>query len=272
VAFQFFFTKTHFTKFLVEDSRVSILAETDEYERIFSALKHPIRRQVLLFLERKGEASFADIQKDQGVDDTGLLSYHLRELTPLVIQSARGRYRLSETGRASLTLLRKVETEKQSLGMAVQREIGKLTSKIVFLFLIIGVALMVPLSTDIYFSIQYVYPAGLSTGQIAVIFLASLAGMILSLILFVIYDLHYFHGSRKNITHVLLFALGVSALSFLSTFTIFIFQMGTMRIGSTSSAPSTNTILIVDILRTASFIGITPAIAYLIIKKHQLHR
>jgi DNA-binding transcriptional ArsR family regulator len=40
------------------------LAETGEYDRIFSALKHPIRRQILLFLELKGEASFAEIKKE----------------------------------------------------------------------------------------------------------------------------------------------------------------------------------------------------------------
>jgi len=100
------------------------LAETGEYDRIFSALKHPIRPQILLFLELKGEASFTEIQKDQGIDDTGLLSYHLKELTPLVTQSARGRYSLSETGRASLALFRRVEAESQSLNGAVQREVG----------------------------------------------------------------------------------------------------------------------------------------------------
>lgn len=244
------------------------MAETDEYDRIFSALKHPIRRQILLFLERKGEASFAEIQKNQGIEDTGLLSYHLKELTPLVNQSARGRYSLSERGRASLTLFWKVETERQNVGDAVQREIGKLTSKIVFLFLIIGVALIVPLSVDIYFSVQYIYLAALSTEQFIIIFLAGLAGMILSLVLFVIYDLHYFSMSlRKNIIHALLFALGVSALSFPSTFAIYVFQTGTANIASIPAADGLSLILIVDILRTASFIGITPLVAYVMIKK-----
>jgi len=39
------------------------LTETDEYDRIFATLKHPIRRQILLLLEEKGEASFTEIQK-----------------------------------------------------------------------------------------------------------------------------------------------------------------------------------------------------------------
>jgi len=249
------------------------LAETGEYDRIFSALKHPIRRQILLFLELKGEASFAEIQKDQGVDDTGLLSYHLKELTPLVTQSARGRYSLSETGRASLALFRKVEVERQSLNGAVQREVGKLTSKIVFLFFILGAALMAPLSVDIFFSVQYMSLAALSAEQIVVIFLAGFVGMIASLVLFVIYDQHYFAKNlRKNIVHVVLFAIGVSVLSFLSTFAVYSFQTGTLSGMSIPSASGANMILIVGILRTASFVGITPMMTYSIIKKLRLRK
>jgi DNA-binding transcriptional ArsR family regulator len=244
------------------------LAEAGEYDRIFSALKHPIRRQILLFLERKGEASFAEIQKDQGTDDTGLLSYHLKELTPLVTQSARGRYSLSETGRASLTLFRKVEAERQSVSGVVQREMEKLTSKIVFLFFIVGAALIAPLSVDTYFSVQYTSRAALSTEQIAIIFLAGLVGMIPSLVLFVIYDQHYFAKNlRKNVIHAMLFAIGVSGFSFLSTFAVYSFQIGTLSGMSTPSASGVDIILIVAILRAACFIGITPIMTYSIIKK-----
>jgi DNA-binding transcriptional ArsR family regulator len=249
------------------------LAETNEYDRIFSALKHPIRRQILLFLEHKGEASFAEIQKDQGVDDTGLLSYHLKELVPLVTQSARGRYSLSETGRASLTLFRKVEAERQSLSGAVQREMEKLTAKIVFLFFILGAALIAPLSIDTYFSVQYTTLASLSTEQIAIIFLAGLVGMIPSLVLFVIYDQHYFAKNlRKNVIHAMSFAIGVSILSFLSTFAVYSFQIGTLSVMSASSASGVNMIMILGILRTASFIGITPIVAYSIIKILKLRK
>jgi DNA-binding transcriptional ArsR family regulator len=248
------------------------LAETDEYDRIFSALKHPIRRQILFFLEHKGEASFAEIQKDQGIDDTGLLSYHLKELTPLITQSVRGRYSLSETGRASLTLFRKVEAERQSMSGAVQRELEKLASKIVFLFLILGAALLAPLSVDIYFSVQQTYLATLSTEQIAY-FLISLAGMILSLVLFVIYDQRYLaRDLRPNVIHALLFVLGVSVFSLLSTFAIYNFQKGILSVMSTPGAVDANRILILGALRIASFIGITPIITYSFIRKQKLRK
>jgi DNA-binding transcriptional ArsR family regulator len=249
------------------------LAETDDYDRIFSALKHPVRRQILLFLELKGEASFAEIQKDQGVDDTGLLSYHLKELSPLVTQSVRGRYSLSETGWASLALFRRVEAERQSVSGAVEREVGKLMSKIVFLFFIFGAALIAPLSVDICLSVQYTSLTALSTEQIVVIFLAGFAGMIPSLVLFVIYDLHYFAKNLKgNIVHAVLFAIGVSVLSLLSTFAVYSIQTETLSGMSNPSASAANMIPIVGILRTASFVGITPIMTYSIIKKLKLRK
>jgi DNA-binding transcriptional ArsR family regulator len=247
------------------------LTETGEYDRIFSALKHPVRRQILLFLELKGEASFAEIMKDQGIDDTGLLSYHLKELTPLVTQSARGRYSLSETGRASLTLFRKVESERRSLNGAVQREVVKLTSKIVFLFFILGFALIGPLSVDVHFSVQYTSLAVLSTEWIALVFLAGFVGLILSLVFFVIYDQHYFAKNlRKNIIHAVSFATGVSVLSFLATLAVYSLQTETLSGMSISSASGANMILIMGILRTASFIGIAPIVTYSIIKMLKL--
>lgn len=172
-----------------------------------------------------------------------------------------------------MTLFRKVEAERQSVNGAVQREVGKLTSKIVFLFFILGAALIAPLSVDIYFSVQYMSLAALPTEQIAVIFLAGFAGMILSLVLFVIYDQHYFAKNlRRNIIHAVLFAIGVSVLSFLSTFAVYSFQTETLSGMSTPSASGANMILIVGILRTASFVGITPMMTYLIIKRLKLRK
>jgi DNA-binding transcriptional ArsR family regulator len=65
------------------------LTQADEYDEIFTALKHPVRRQILLFIEEKTEASFTQIQSMLGVEDTGLISYHLKELSPLLEQSER---------------------------------------------------------------------------------------------------------------------------------------------------------------------------------------
>lgn len=249
------------------------MAETDEYDHIFSALRHPVRRQILLLLEDKGEASFAEIQKDQGIDDTGLLSYHLKELAPLITQSVRGRYSVSETGKASIILFRKVEAERQVMRRAVEKEIGKLASKIILLFFILGVAMIAPLSVDIYSSIQYTSATAVSIEQITIMFFAGLGGMLLSLVLFLIYDQHYFvKNLRKNLIHALLYALGVSVLSFLSTFSVYSFQTVTLNLASGSWAFNGTMVLILGVLRAASFIGTTPIITYAIVKRLKLHK
>ena len=121
--FQFFFTKTFLLCLTKEDTGAHLTAETNEYDAIFTALKHPVRRQILLFLEQKGEASFTDIQNAVSINDTGLVSYHLGELVTLVEQSARGKYRLSEIGQTSMALFRKVEQEKQRTSTAVRKEL-----------------------------------------------------------------------------------------------------------------------------------------------------
>jgi DNA-binding transcriptional ArsR family regulator len=44
------------------------VTEADEYDEIFAALKHPVRRQILLFLEEQGEASFTQVQNAVGLE------------------------------------------------------------------------------------------------------------------------------------------------------------------------------------------------------------
>ncbi|MGD6933805.1 MAG: ArsR/SmtB family transcription factor [Candidatus Bathyarchaeia archaeon] len=69
------------------------MTEENQYDEIFTALKHPVRRQILLFIDAKGEASFTEIQQETSINDTGLMSYHLKGLAALVEQS-KAPYRL----------------------------------------------------------------------------------------------------------------------------------------------------------------------------------
>jgi DNA-binding transcriptional ArsR family regulator len=201
------------------------LKETNEYDVIFAALKHPVRRQILLFLEQKGEASFTDIQKALCINDTGLLSYHLGELTPLVEQSARGKYRLSEIGQTSVALFRKVEREKQRTSVAVHRELGKTMGEIVFLFLIVGITITAPLSILVYVSVQNLCATALSFGQMVGLYFVGLSGMILGALLFALYDRHYFSKNTKtNVTHSTIFAVGISLLLIPSTYMNYRFE------------------------------------------------
>ena len=237
------------------------MAESNEYDAIFTALKHPVRRQILLLLEQKGEVSFIDIQNAVGISDTGLISYHLKELALLVEQSARGKYLLSEVGQTSMVLFRKVERERQRTTTTVRRELESWIGKIVFLFFIIGITLLAPLSVDIYVSVQNLYTPNLSLGQLAGFYFAGLSGMVFGMILFVFYDGHYFSKSMKtNIVHSAFFAVGISLLSIYTVYSIHRFEQETVAVAASLSNVGVTWLL--SILRTASFLASAPLVTY----------
>jgi len=242
------------------------LTQTNEYDAIFAALKHPLRRQILLLLEQKGEVSFSNIQNAVGINDTGLMSYHLKELAPLVEQSKRGKYRLSEVGQTSVVLFRKVEKEKLRSSTVVRRELEKSIGEIVFLFFIVGVSLMAPLSVDIYVSVQNLYTTPiLSLGQMIGMCLVGLSGMILGVILFVFYDWHYFSKNMKtNIIHSTIFAMCISLLSISSAYMSHRFVEASMAISALSSNGGVTWLF--SILRTVSFLASAPLVTYSISK------
>jgi DNA-binding transcriptional ArsR family regulator len=247
-----------------------LAAETNEYDAIFTALKHPVRRQILLFLEQKGEASFTDIQNAVSIDDTGLVSYHLGELTPLVEQSARGKYRLSEIGQTSMVLFRKVEQEKQRTSKVVRRELGKAVGEIVFLFFIVGVTIMAPLSIGIYVSVQNLYAPALSFGQMVGLYLVGLSGMILGAILFAFYDRHYFSKDTKtNIIHSSIFAIGIFLLLVSSAYVTYGFEEATLSIASLPDKDGAGWLLM--ILHAVSLLASAPIVAYSVGKLTKNH-
>lgn len=264
-SFQFCFTRTLLSLRIDKKAiRAIALTETDDYDRIFTALKHPIRRQILVLLEENDEASFTEIQKAVGVADTGLLSYHLKELAPLVAQSERGRYILSEVGQASMTLFRKVEKEKQATSINVQRFPGGIIGQAVFLFLIVAVTLTAPLSVDIYLSVQSIY-SGLTTDQLVILFLAGVGGMIFGAIAFMFYDRRYFSTKVKtNVAHCLLFAASISLFSTISAYVIHSFEVATLEIAASTNVNSVTFLL--GIIRALSFLLCTPIMVYVISK------
>jgi DNA-binding transcriptional ArsR family regulator len=236
------------------------LSDTDEYDKIFALLKHPVRRQILLVLERKSEASFTDLQNAVGIDDTGLMSYHLKELAPLVEQSERGKYRLSEMGQAGVELFRRVEREKRGSSTMVRREIEKWMGEIVFLALIIGLALTVPLSVDVYLSVQNIYQDGLSSEWLVSMFLVSLFGMIFGVLLFTFYDRHYFSKSIKaSVVHSTIFAMVIALLSATAFYAVYSFEAATMAISSSNNQRIT---WLFGALRPSALLVSAPLVTY----------
>lgn len=244
------------------------MAESDDYDEIFAALKHPVRRQILLLLEDKGEVSFTEIQNALGLNDTGLISYHLKELATLVEQSRRGKYSLSEVGRASLTLFRKVEMEKDKTSKTVRRELEKLLGEAVFLFFIFGGTLMVPLSIDIMLSVGLVGQPNVSLGQVLVSNFVGLLGMLLGVLLFIFYDRHYFTRSlRKNVVHATIFAIIPALISISSVYFQHLFV-------ETTSVYGDSLMWSVGVLRSVSFLFVTPIMTYFVsrfLSSHSFH-
>ena len=237
------------------------MAETNGYDTIFAALKHPARRQILLLLEQKGEVSFTDIQNTVDINNTGLLSYHLKELALLVEQSERGKYRLSDVGQTSMVLFRKVERERQRTSTTVRRELERRIGKIVSLFFIVGVALLAPLSVDIYVSVQRLYTPNLSLEQPVGLYFAGLSGMVFGMILFVFYDRYYFTKNMKtNVVHSTFFAVGISLLSISTVFMIHRFEQAAAAVAASPSNIGGTWVL--SILRTVSFLASAPLVTY----------
>lgn len=240
------------------------MTEANEYDEIFAALKHPVRRQILLFIERKGEASFTEIQQKAGIEDTGLMSYHLKELSPLMEQSKRGKYCLSEVGHAGVELFRKVEHERQRSSTVVHAEIEKYLAgaikRSVFFLCIAWFTLAVPMIVDISLAVQGVLWNGYSAVGLVGMFLLTFLVMVAGAALFMVYDRHYYSKNAKtSIIHSTLYAIGVSILSSLGFYSIYTFNQQTLaaQLNATENLP-----LMFGVLRIAVFLAIAPTIAY----------
>ena len=237
------------------------LAETDEYTEIFAALKHPVRRQILLFLEEKGEASFTQVQNAVGIEDTGLMSYHLKELAPLVEQSERGKYRLSEVGQAGVELFQRVERERHRSTVAVRKEIDKYLSetivKSVLLVLLLAFTFSVPATVDILLAVQSF--TGVSLFQLTGMFLVSFFGMVFGVVLFSLYYRHYHSKDAKaSIRYSTIFAAAITLVSSLVFYQIYTFGEGSL---TGSGIPWQ-----FGALRAVGFMACAPAVAYAISK------
>jgi len=86
-------------------------------DEVFKALDHQIRRNVLRYIGEAKEPTFTEILNTVKIPDSPTLSYHLKALSPFVIQQ-RGRYILSPVGKAAYSLLLKTTMyNKQALFM-----------------------------------------------------------------------------------------------------------------------------------------------------------
>lgn len=241
------------------------MTKPDEYDAIFAALKHPLRRRILLLLDEKGEVSFTDLQKAMSVEDTGLMSYHLKELVLLVSQSTRGRYTLSEIGKTSVALLKKVERSRD-MSSVVRKELGTLAGKALWFLVISAVPWIAAMTVDIYASAQLIYNPEMS---LAWMYALSLLVMYSGVTLFNVYDRHYFSKvPKKNVLHSILFALAVALTLIPSEYTTYQFMAKTLEYAAVPNQhSSTQTFFgLAMLLRTILFVVGTPIVTSLTTK------
>ena len=239
------------------------LAEADEYDEIFAALKHPVRRQILLFLEERGEVSFTEVQNAVGIEDTGLMSYHLKELAPLVEQSERGKYRLSEVGQAGVALFQRVERERHRSSVSVRKEmdkwLGETFVKSVLLVFLLGFTWGFPATVDILVSVQSF--SGVSLFQLAGMFLVSFFGMVFGVVLFSVYYRHYHSKDAKaNVKYATIFAAVITIASSFVFYQTYAFSQSGIKIAGGSSGIPWQ----FGALRAVVFMAVAPAVAYVI--------
>jgi len=66
-------------------------------DRIFEAVSHPLRRQVIMLLGERKEMTFSEIMEELSVESPAL-AFHMRKLEGLV-EKVRDTYRLTDLGR-----------------------------------------------------------------------------------------------------------------------------------------------------------------------------
>jgi hypothetical protein len=86
--------------------------EEDTYSRIFSTLRHPVRRKILRILS-ENQMSYTGILKYLKVT-TGFLNYHLENMSSLISKNDNGQYYVSSFGKAALVLISNVEMSEKT--------------------------------------------------------------------------------------------------------------------------------------------------------------
>jgi uncharacterized RDD family membrane protein YckC/DNA-binding transcriptional ArsR family regulator len=109
----------------------------ESISKILAVLSHPIRREILLILNDKGECSFTDLMNTLNVD-TGKLSFHIRSLTAFLEQTPTGRYKLNRAGEKAIVLIKDLESWAEEAQVTTKASMLPLASfqKRVFAFLI----------------------------------------------------------------------------------------------------------------------------------------
>lgn len=76
------------------------------WNSLHKTLKDETRRNILGILSEKGGLNYTEIMTVLNITNTGRLNYHLKALGDLVVKDEQGRYRLSEKGSLTASMMR----------------------------------------------------------------------------------------------------------------------------------------------------------------------
>lgn len=104
------------------------MVEEDEYNAVFSALSHPLRRNILSYIVERGPQGYSELLNQFSLE-TGTLNYHLERMTAFLEQDDAGKYKATNVGYAATKLLTVAKTELSNPHAPPTRGLG-LTTRI----------------------------------------------------------------------------------------------------------------------------------------------
>lgn len=95
----------------------------EDLERIFDALGHRVRRKIVEELGKRGSATYSELMKASGVEDSGTFAFHLKKLLDLGIvrKNERGEYELTDLGKRAFSILKMLSSEVEVFRPGVER-------------------------------------------------------------------------------------------------------------------------------------------------------
>lgn len=82
----------------------------EEYNSVFSALSHPLRRSILSYIVERGPQGYSELLTQFSLE-TGTLNYHLERMTAFLEQDDDGKYKATNIGYAANKLVGVAKTE-----------------------------------------------------------------------------------------------------------------------------------------------------------------
>ncbi len=82
----------------------------DKEEILINALTHRVRRDILRLIKSRGSATYTHIL-DRTELPTGMLNYHLKQLTGFIEKNESDAYQLTPLGERAVTLLESIQTD-----------------------------------------------------------------------------------------------------------------------------------------------------------------